>query len=110
MSLFSRPRRVRSPIAALLLAAAMSAGAPFARAETAADIQLPPGFHAELVYSVPLTSQGSWVCLTIDDRGRLLASDQYGSLYRIEPSPLGEAAEKTRVEQIPMSVGMAQGY
>lgn len=80
-----------------------------AHAAAAGDISLPPGFRAELVYSVPLSSQGSWVCLTVDDRGRLIASDQYGALYRIEPSPIGEDAAKTRVEQIPMNVGMAQG-
>jgi putative heme-binding domain-containing protein len=94
----------------LLFAAALIAvGAAIAGAQTAADIQLPPGFHAELVYTVPLSGQGSWVSLTVDDRGRIIASDQYGSLYRVEPSPLGEPADKTRVEQIPMSVGMAQG-
>ena len=51
------------------------------------EIHLPPGFRAELVYAVPLDTQGSWVSLTVDDRGRLIACDQNGALYRIEPSP-----------------------
>ena len=95
----------------LTLAAAVSAVTTASRAWGAAtgEIKLPPGFRAELVYSVPLDAQGSWVCLTVDDRGRLIASDQYGSLYRIEPSPLGEPEGRTRVEKIPMNVGMAQG-
>jgi putative heme-binding domain-containing protein len=75
----------------------------------AGDIALPPGFRAELVYAVPLAQQGSWVSLAVDHRGRLVASDEKGGLYRIEPSPVGGKPAQTRVEPIPMSVGMAQG-
>src|SRR5262245_14795355 len=99
------------------LAIVLAAGAPLlgtlaatpALAAAAGDLKLPPGFRAEIVYSVPLSTQGSWVSLTVDDRGRLLASDQYGGLYRIGPSPLGEPESKTKVEPIPMNVGQAQG-
>lgn len=49
----------------------------------AADLQLPAGFKAELLYNVPKADQGSWVSLTVDGKGRLLACDQYGGLYRI---------------------------
>jgi len=72
------------------------------------EIHLPPGFKAELVYEVP-QSQGSWVALAVDDRGRLIASDQEGSLYRLDPSPLGADAAQTKVEGIPLNFGMAQG-
>ena len=41
-------------------------------------LHTPPGFEMELVYSVP--RPGSWVCLTVDDKGRLIASDQSGGL------------------------------
>src|SRR5262245_33475182 len=41
----------------------------------AAELKPLPGFRAEVVYRVP-RSQGSWVCLTADPRGRLVASDQ----------------------------------
>jgi putative heme-binding domain-containing protein len=67
------------------------------------------GFRIELVYAPKLDSQGSWVSMTIDDRGRLLASDQYGGIYRIEPSPLGKLADKTRVTKVPVDLGAAQG-
>ena len=43
-----------------------------------------PGFQVELLYEVPSESVGSWVSLTVDPRGRLIACDQYGGLYRID--------------------------
>ena len=79
------------------------------QAQRAEDIVLPPGFHAELVYSVSLEDEGSWVSLTVDHRGRLIASDQYGALYRIQPPPIGESAAKTKVERLNVKVGAAQG-
>ncbi len=98
-----RPGRYVVAVAVLWLSASDAWGVPVG------DIKLPPGFRAELVYSVPLSTQGSWVNLAVDAKGRLIASDQYGALYRVEPSPLGADAAQTKVEQIPMSVGMAQG-
>ncbi|MCA9284164.1 MAG: c-type cytochrome [Phycisphaerales bacterium] len=71
-------------------------------------IVVPPGFVAELVCAVP-RSQGSWVSLAADDRGRLLASDQGGGVYRITPMPIGSEAEATVVESIDLPVGAAQG-
>jgi putative heme-binding domain-containing protein len=66
------------------------------------------GFRAELLYTVPRVPEGSWVCLATDERGRLYASDQMGSLYRIEPPPLGTTTG-TRVERIDVDCGEAQG-
>ena len=56
-----------------------------------------PAFKVELLYSVPKDEQGSWVSLTSDDKGRLIASDQYGGLYRITP---GKDAETTKIEKL----------
>ena len=39
------------------------------------QINLPSGFDAELLYDVP-ASQGSWVAMAFDPRGRLIVSDQ----------------------------------
>ena len=41
-----------------------------------------PGFQVERLYTVPKGELGSWVCITTDDKGRLIVSDQYGGLYR----------------------------
>jgi putative heme-binding domain-containing protein len=78
------------------------------------EIELPAGFTAERLLSVPKTTQGSWVSLCPDDRGRLYASDQYGGLFRITPPPLptpaGSSAEAlTRVEPVDIALGEAHG-
>ena len=94
----------------LALAAAIAVASPReATAAAAGEIKLPLGFRAELVYAVPLDKQGSWVSLTVDDRGRLIASDENGALYRLQPAPLGADAALTKVEQLRIQVGFAQG-
>jgi len=72
------------------------------------DFTLLPGFVAEEIYEVPNDEQGSWICLTADDRGRLIASDQRGSLYRLTiPEPA--SADPPIVEKIDLDIGMAMG-
>ncbi|MEL6107712.1 MAG: c-type cytochrome [Planctomycetota bacterium] len=61
-------------------------------------------FAVELVYEVPAEQQGSWVSLTVDPQGRLVACDQYGSLYRIDVSD-----SVASVEKIEAGIGSAQG-
>jgi putative heme-binding domain-containing protein len=80
-----------------------------AAAEPAARIKAPPGFRVELVYAVPQDKQGSWVSMTIDPKGRLIVSDQYGKLYRVTPPALGQPFEETLVEPIDVEMGEAQG-
>jgi len=70
---------------------------------------LAKGFKVELLYSVPKAQQGSWVSLCHDPQGRLIASDQYGPLYRITPPPLGGKPEDTKVEKLDLPIGEAQG-
>jgi putative heme-binding domain-containing protein len=54
----------------------------------AAAIEVAPGFRVELLYTVPGADEGSWVALAIDPKGRLIASDQFGGLYRLTvPAP-----------------------
>lgn len=72
-------------------------------------INLPDGFSAELLYSVPKATQGSWVAMTLDDKQRLIVSDQYGSLYRVEIPPLTQTVNPGDVEKIPVDIGGAQG-
>jgi putative heme-binding domain-containing protein len=50
---------------------------------------------------------GSWVALTTDPKGRLIASDQGGAgLFIITP---GSESEPTRVEKLPVNLSGAQG-
>lgn len=71
-------------------------------------LELPDGFRAERLYSVPKATQGSWVSLCTDDKGRLYTSDQYGGMYRVTPPPIGSQGE-TVVEPLDIAVGHAQG-
>jgi putative heme-binding domain-containing protein len=74
------------------------------------SLALLPGFKAELVYVVPKAEQGSWVSLTCDDKGRLIAADQGGAgIYRITPSAIGADAETTKVEKIDLPISSAHG-
>jgi len=68
-----------------------------------------PGFKAEEIYSVPKPTQGSWVCLTTDNKGRLIASDQGNKgLYRITPPPIGSNA-KPKIEKLKVDISSCQG-
>jgi putative heme-binding domain-containing protein len=82
------------------------AGGPGATATLPEAIKSLPGFKVELLYSVPKGTQGSWVSMTNDPKGRLIVSDQYGSLYRVTP---GKDADSTRVEKLTAKIGEAQG-
>ena len=68
-----------------------------------------PGFQVERLFTVPAKELGSWVSLTADNKGRLIASDQGGlGLVRITPPKIG-TNEETLVEKIPAKVTAAQG-
>ncbi len=56
------------------------------------------GFAVDLLYEVPAETQGSWVSLTVDPKGRLIACDQYGGLYRIDVSGAEPQVEKLKIE------------
>ena len=73
-----------------------------------ADIRIPPGFQVELIHTVSRADEGSWVSLTVDDRGRLIASDQYGGLYRLTPPPLG-SKDPAKVEKLTADIAGAHG-
>ncbi|MEX1094613.1 MAG: c-type cytochrome [Planctomycetales bacterium] len=68
-----------------------------------------PGFEVELLYTVPKESQGSWVAIAFDDKGRLIASDQeQKGLFRVTP-PAPGSGEPTRVEPLDAKITAAQG-
>lgn len=73
------------------------------------QLNLQPGFKAELLYSPSEAGKGSWVSLNKDDQGRLIASDQYGGLYRITPPPIGDPSAKIQVDSLKIPLGHAHG-
>lgn len=76
------------------------------QATPAEQLTVLPGFKAELLYSVPKETEDSWVCMTTDSKGRLIASGQDGPLFRITP---GKDAASTKVERLNVPIGHAQG-
>lgn len=79
-----------------------------AHATAPEKIKIKDGYRVELLYSVPIEEQGSWVSMCVDPKGRLYVSDQYGGLFRITPPPIGKV-EPIKIEKVPVDLGEAQG-
>lgn len=104
---WARPWR----LAVAALTVALAAGNGAGRVGAAGFGVTPPeqfktleGFVVDLLYEVPEAEQGSWVAVTVDPQGRLIASDQYGGLYRIDVS-----GEEAKVEKLKIDFVGAQG-
>ena len=67
-----------------------------------ANLKLPADFQAERLYSPGENRQGSWVSMTFDDKGRMIACSQYGDLYRLTIPPIGAdtTTSKIKVEKL----------
>ena len=111
----AEPSSPQAVVAARLVgqAGAMPWGDVLARKATPPPAQplfaVADGFAIERLFVVPPDELGSWVCLTTDPAGRLLASDQGDKgLVRITPAPL-DGSRPTRVERIPVEMSHAQG-
>lgn len=78
-----------------------------ASATPAESLRLLPGFQAELLRSAA-PGEGSWVCMTADDQGRLYISPEGDSapLLRITLASNGPI---TRIETVPAPVRFAMG-
>ena len=72
-------------------------------------IKAAKGFKVELLYSVPSETQGSWVNLCTDNKGRLLVSDQFGGMYRITPPASGETLNAADVQPVPANIRAVNG-
>lgn len=66
-------------------------------------------FRVELLYSVPGDDQGSWVNLCLDNKGRILASDQYGGLFRFDAPELGKTLDPKDVVKLPVEIRAVNG-
>ena len=72
-------------------------------------IKVADGFEVELLYSVPSDTQGSWVNLCADNKGRLLVSDQFGGMYRITPPKPGATLTTADVQPVPAKIRAVNG-
>jgi putative heme-binding domain-containing protein len=78
-------------------------------ATAAAAFNVLPGFQVEHLFTVPKPTLGSWVSLTVDDKGRLIVSDQDSKgLCRVTPPRIG-TDEETKVERLDTKITAAQG-
>ena len=73
------------------------------------QIQTLPGFEAQLLYRVPKNNQGTWISLTVDGDGNLIASDQSDKgFFRIKVTE-DQDEPKVEVEKIIMPLSGAHG-
>ncbi|MCR9064252.1 MAG: c-type cytochrome [Cytophagales bacterium] len=77
-------------------------------------LKLQPGFKAEHIYSPSEHDLGSWVSMCFDDKGRMIASDQYGGLYRLTIPAIGSSDLTPEIEKIELpgtqgTIGTAHG-
>jgi len=68
------------------------------------------GFKVERLYVVNAETEGSWVAMTVDPQGRLVAGgrDDKG-VFRITPPALGGKAEDTKVEKLKLDISSPNG-
>ncbi len=79
------------------------------RATPRENITVKDGFDVELLYSVPGASEGSWVNLCLDNKGRIIASDQFGGLYRFPIPAPGETLDPADIVKVPVDIEAANG-
>ncbi len=73
------------------------------------NIQVRAGFAVERVYQVKGATEGSWVAMCFDDKGRIYASAQGDhGLFRITPPAIG-TDEECKVELVSTKWGRCQG-
>lgn len=70
-------------------------------------LKLPKGFHAERLYSPGENDQGSWVSMTFDDKGRMIACDQFGAMYRLQLPAIGDSTPP-KVEKLMIGTDTSQ--
>lgn len=63
------------------------------------DFSVAKGFKLEKIYNVP-KNQGSWVAMTMDDKGRFYCANQGGKIYR---ATIGEDSVKVEETQVPIT-------
>jgi len=71
------------------------------------NLRLAKDFKIEMLYTVPRETEGSWVAMCVEPKGRLIVSDQNGALHRVTLPTSPGGAVKT--EKIGLDIGGAHG-
>src|SRR5580765_1182721 len=74
------------------------------------NITVAKGFKVERLYVVPQSTQGSWVVMTVDAQGRIVAAGRDSAgIFRITPPPLDGKPEDTKVEKLQIDLTTPNG-
>ena len=73
------------------------------------SISVKDGFEVELLFTVPKQRLGSWVNLCLDNKNRIIASDQFGGLYRFPVPAKGKTLKESDIEKVPAKIRAANG-
>ena len=73
------------------------------------SISVKKGFEVELLFTVPKDKLGSWVNLCLDNKNRIIASDQFGGLYRFKVPAKGKTLKESDIEKVPAKIRAANG-
>ncbi len=63
-------------------------------------LKLQSGFKAEHLFSPSENEMGSWVSMAFDNKDRLIVSDQYGTLYRLNVPEIGAEDLTPEIEKV----------
>lgn len=98
---------MKTRLLALFLPLTFAGGAAAAPATAAEALTVLPGFKIELLHSAS-TNEGSWINLTVDNKGRLIISPQSDKqpLLRVTLTRAGQVA---KIEPVPAPVRQAMG-
>ncbi|GIS29015.1 MAG: hypothetical protein CM15mP130_0450 [Verrucomicrobiota bacterium] len=61
----------------------------------------------ELLFTVPKDRLGSWVNLCLDNKNRIIASDQFGGLYRFKVPAKGKTLKESEIRKVYAKIGNA---
>jgi len=70
------------------------------------QIRLQPGFKIDHLFSPSDANIGSWVAMCFDDKGRIIASDQYGGLFRLKVPAVGSKDVTPQIEKLKFGKGV----
>lgn len=63
-------------------------------------LTFPSDFVVEHIYSPSDNDRGSWVSMAFDNKGRMITSDQFGALYRLEIPVIGADSLTPKIEKL----------
>lgn len=73
------------------------------------SISVRDGFEIELLFTVPKKRLELWVNLCLDNKNRIIVSDQFGGVYRFKAPAKNQTLKESDVEKIPANIRATNG-